>query len=132
MKLIASKNTLNAIGLAVALSVIGTSITQAQVNGPPENVTTCKEIQFFDKIFFKVKKDIYDKKYKLVAHKDDLVDIKVPDRLDELANLKAKIVDFFRYYGYTYVSKDDIEIIDVDLAAVCVKSVTEKDVPPKK
>jgi hypothetical protein len=125
MKLIVSKSILSALGLAATLSVMGTGIAQAD---PPFN--ECREIKFFDKIVFHFKREIPDSKYgKHPLPKDDWFDIKVPDRLDELANLKEKVIDWFNKYkpGHYYIYKDDIEIKDVDVAAVCVKFDKDKD-----
>mgnify|MGYP003288689183 CR=1 FL=1 len=135
MELKLSNKVLGAIGLVAGLSLISPQIALANPpdNGDKDKVTICKKIKFFDKIVFKIEKekdkkdgkdDYEDHSADYGFNKGDVFDIKVPDKLKELANLKDKVVWWFQTYQGKWVDKDKIRIISVDLAAVCVKSVT--------
>lgn len=106
---------------SIAGLVMGAALMAPQVAfADNEKVTVCKKIAFFDKIHFKFKNRVAS------YGTDQEFDVKVPDKLSELADLKGKVSWWFKYYKNEYIHPDNVDIKSVSVAAVCVVHQEEK------
>ena len=122
MELKTSKKLLTAIPLVLGLAMMGPQMALADDDKDGKDndreFTVCKKFVFFDKIIFEFKHELFD--------------IKVPDKLSELADLKGKVQWWFKRYKNEDIHKEDIEIKDVDFAAVCAVTQEVKERPKNK
>lgn len=109
-----------AVGVGLVLAMISPQIAFADNEGDKPTISVCKKIVFFDKIVFTLKKW---HSHEFPAYTE--LDIKVPDKLTEVANLKEKVKKFAEKRK-AYIPLEDIDIKDVSVAAVCVVTKTER------
>lgn len=106
---------------SIAGLVIGAALMAPQVAlADSEKVTVCKKIAFFDKIHFKFVNRVYS------YNNEQEFDVKVPDKLSELADLKEKVKWWFEYYKNQRIDPSNIKILGVSVTAVCVVHQEEK------
>jgi len=85
-------------------------ITETKISG----VCPTNNIQHWDKIIFKIVSQELAKKIKVPYNSE--LDIKVPDQPDKVADIKKKVLEFFKIPSG---NRTAIQIVDVDYSIIC-------------
>ena len=119
--------------VAVAGFNLFDSNAQAEVHFTPGEPTTetCVQVQHWDKIIFKSKKDILNADGLVVVDKNAIMDIKVLDDPNLIEFPMQKAADRLNLPGWTTdkgdpFTPDDLKLIDIEYAIICLTFVGEE------